>query len=216
LLASTPPDGTMSYAYDTGYLGLYEAGAWEPLHTAIAPRGDIFMVGDVKQSWLTETEFRSQLTAAERSKWVLCDGRNVVGSKFSAITGQDTVPDLRGTYMRVPGRNSNIPEWMGFNHRQQYDMETAMPTKAFKATAGNAGSHRHEQGYYTTNTSYYAHGYRFTNSNGPVSSNEGTPNPRDLPYTDYAGNHTHTVTITGGDSETRPRTTAINTFIKVN
>jgi len=218
LLATSPPDGTLSYAYDTGYLGLYEAGVWEPLHNSITPAGSMFMIGDVKQSWLTETEFRGQLSATERNKWVLADGRNVAGSKFSAITGQDNVPDMRGTYMRVPGRNGNIPEWMGFNHRQQYDMETALPTKAFTGTTSTDGRHRHEQGYYTTDAArMYAHGHRFTGTNGPVSSNELSTLPRDLPYTAYDGNHKHTVTINGGgDTETRPKTTAINTFIKVN
>ena len=204
LLGSAPPDGTMSYAYDTGYLGLYEKGAWEPLHTAIAPAASLFMVGDVKQSWLSETEFRGQLTASERTKWVLADGRNVSGSKFAAVTGQNNVPDLRGTYMRAAGRNGTHTTWDARAARDQYDYETALPKTAFTGTTSTDGDHRHHLGSWS----------RQSKGGNDYQIPDGWDTPKD---TDPAGAHKHTVTINGGgDSETRPRTTAINTFIKVN
>jgi len=54
------------------------------------------MVGDIKQSCLSESEFNSLLIAAgEANKWVLADGRDVTGTDFSRITGLANVPDLR-------------------------------------------------------------------------------------------------------------------------
>ncbi|NCA13657.1 MAG: DUF2793 domain-containing protein, partial [Proteobacteria bacterium] len=50
--------------------------------------GELWMVGDIKQSILTETQFINELPEAERTKWCLADGRNVTGSRWAAITGQ--------------------------------------------------------------------------------------------------------------------------------
>ena len=78
--------------------------------------GDLWVVGSIQTSWLTETQFRAALglNSTEDRKWVLADGRNVAGSQFQTITGLTNVPDLRGSYLRMAGQNSNSqPDWNG-------------------------------------------------------------------------------------------------------
>ena len=62
-----------------------------------APNG--FGVGDVVASLLDETTFAK----VHGSGWVLADGRDVTGSEYATITGNTTVPDLRGLFLR--GKN---------------------------------------------------------------------------------------------------------------
>jgi hypothetical protein len=57
-------------------------------------------IGDIKSSMLGEGQLKALPDGAD---WVLADGRNVAGSKYTAITGQNTVPDLRGVFLR--GKN---------------------------------------------------------------------------------------------------------------
>jgi hypothetical protein len=57
-------------------------------------------VGTVHESVLTEAQFQS----IRGTDWVLCDGRNVAGSDYHAITGSVVIPDMRGLHYR--GKNN--------------------------------------------------------------------------------------------------------------
>ncbi len=57
-------------------------------------------VGTIITSMLTETQFQSLNGVA----WVLMDGRNVMGSAYTTLTGFTTIPDARGAYIR--GKNN--------------------------------------------------------------------------------------------------------------
>jgi Collagen triple helix repeat (20 copies)/IPT/TIG domain len=74
------------------------------------PRGPIgatghVMVGSIETSILTPEQF---ITATQdeslfdptKSKWVLADGRDVTGSNYHSITGNTSIPDLRGMFLR--------------------------------------------------------------------------------------------------------------------
>jgi hypothetical protein len=171
-----------------------------------------WMVGDIKQSMLSEPQFKTLLSVTEQTKWVLADGRDVTGTIYATATGKTTVPDLRGAYIRMAGKNAAKTDWDGGTLATFREDSTALAKNHF--VAARDGNHKHEQGYYTTSPSYYAYGHRFTGTNGPVSSNEASTNPRDLPFTSTNGAHTHA--IQGGDPETRPKTYSVNYFIKVN
>jgi hypothetical protein len=67
---------------------------------AIEYVNDNFNVGEVKQSILTEAQFQSLYG----DTWVLMDGRDVTGSDLAVVTGNNTLPDARGVFLR--GKNN--------------------------------------------------------------------------------------------------------------
>jgi len=142
--------------------------------------------------------------------WLLCDGSTYDKTTYPelfAVLGVATLPDLRGEFLR--GRKA------GQTLGTHADWITGKPKTAFTGSTNSAGDHKHEQGYYTTNTGYYRYGHRYTGTSGSVSSNEGNSYPRDLPYTSTNGAHTHNVTINGGgDAETAPDHTLVDWYIK--
>ena len=173
--------------------------------------GGLLMVGSVQQSLLTETQFKT-LLGAQSANWVLADGRNVANTTYATVTGRQQVPDLRGAYFRMAGNNSTNNAWKGGDFLTwQEDTTRAPRDTAF--TIANAGSHKHKQGYRTTDTRLYEYGHFGLSKSAYVSSNSGM-HPADLPWTSTDGGHSHG--ISGGDTETRPKTFALNYFIKVN
>lgn len=63
--------------------------------------GGTWKIGDVKQSFLTEAEFQAE----HDDTWVLCDGRDVIGSDYAILKEGDAVtshniPDARGQFLR--------------------------------------------------------------------------------------------------------------------
>ena len=65
-------------------------------------------IGTIVASTLSFSEFHQQITekafTSDRSIWAPCDGREVIGSSYSANFQKDFVPDLRGQFLR--GQNS--------------------------------------------------------------------------------------------------------------
>jgi len=57
-------------------------------------------IGAVQPAMITEAQFQAQFGTG----WVLADGRSVTGSKYTSITGNTVVPDLRGMILR--GKNN--------------------------------------------------------------------------------------------------------------
>ncbi len=50
------------------------------------------IIGEEKAAYLTEAQFQ----AVAGPTWVLQDGRSCIGSAYASLTGQATVPDMRG------------------------------------------------------------------------------------------------------------------------
>ncbi|RMG19473.1 MAG: hypothetical protein D6729_05135 [Deltaproteobacteria bacterium] len=60
-------------------------------------------VGDIVASLLTEEQFQ----AIRGPNWILADGRDVQGSAFAQLFGNNFVPDLRGVFLRGKQNNRN-------------------------------------------------------------------------------------------------------------
>lgn len=61
-------------------------------------------IATVVPSMLTEAQFQTENGNPSPEKWVLADGRSVVGSAYEALGLGSTIPDLRGVYIR--GKNN--------------------------------------------------------------------------------------------------------------
>lgn len=57
-------------------------------------------IGVIASAMLTEAQFQ----ALNGASWILADGRSVDGSSYAVMTGQTSVPDLRGMVLR--GKNN--------------------------------------------------------------------------------------------------------------
>lgn len=57
-------------------------------------------IGVIASAMLTEAQFQ----AVNGASWILADGRSVAGSSYAVMTGQTSVPDLRGMVLR--GKNN--------------------------------------------------------------------------------------------------------------
>lgn len=156
-------------------------------------------VGEVKSSMLDLATFNNE----NLGTWYLCDGQNsVVGTTYQTLTGEVIAPDMRGRVQRMKDHGAS----------QDADGERTLGDNQDQATAKNglggsantAGNHRHQTssaanandlnpgGYIAYTDDYYT----------------GTK------YTSYAGDHTHTLTLTG-DAETRMKNTCVNFYVKV-
>jgi len=67
---------------------------------------EIFQVGEIKISLLSVEKFKSLYGNA----WVLMDGANQEGTQYAELTGNKTVPDARGAFLRMynNGRNDGL------------------------------------------------------------------------------------------------------------
>lgn len=67
--------------------------------------GDTAIVGTIISSLLQPAQYASEVGDPETfdstvSKWAFADGRDVAGSKYAEATGDTTLPDLRGMFLR--------------------------------------------------------------------------------------------------------------------
>lgn len=64
-------------------------------------RETITPVGSIVKSMLDESTFQDQNGNPSPERWVLADGRDVTGSAYQALTGDATIPDFRGNFLRA-------------------------------------------------------------------------------------------------------------------
>jgi microcystin-dependent protein len=169
------------------------------------PLGEVWQVGSIQQSMLTESQWATLLGPVEGAKWVLADGRNCTGTKYGQITGKSTLPDLRGAFLRSAGQNNNkSTKWNGGAVGEWFEDSTALPKTAF--TTSNPGNHDHGG---MAGLNVVAQDLRNHDVNPTAGGNaEGVRNFQ------ADGGHTHT--ISGGDAQTAPVHVAVNVFIKIN
>ena len=184
---------------DTAETWTWNGASWVKV-AAQQPQDSQWSVGSMQQSLLTEAQFAAALPAAQRSKWVLADGRNVAGTQYETITGSAMVPDLRGAYLRMAGVNASNSAWDGGALDSYQEDTTAMPDSPF--VAATAGEHVHGGTSGNNPTNCWQSG---TCSGDHYMWPTGNSRP--------AGAHTHS--ISGGDTETRPKTYSVNYFVKV-
>jgi len=142
-------------------------------------------IGTVISSLLTEAEI-SGMTGV----WVLCDGRNVAGTAYAALTKRNTVPDLRGSFLRGAGTRAGVTGWAGGTVNSHVEDSTRAPRTDFSVTSRdpirNSGNARGISG----SASY--------------SSGEA-----------YLFPGLNTNRVDGGDPETRPKHYTVNFFVRV-
>jgi hypothetical protein len=151
-------------------------------------------VGMVIQSMLTEAQFQE----LNGPGWILADGRSVVGSVYASVTGNTTIPDARGLVLR--GKN---------NGRSDGNQDPAGERALGNFQTHAFGSHTHTQNAHAHGASVYAGGGGATTQFSAQASNGsfiGTANTNNATPTNQ----------NSGDSETRMRNLAVNTFIKIN
>lgn len=140
------------------------------------------------ESFLAEVQFQNEYGV----NWVLADGRSAVGTKYQALTGNTTVPDMRGQFLRGKNNGRN-------DGNENPDGEVALGSFQDDATAANglggstntAGNHRHS----------YTIGDNF---NGPPVTQRAI-NSISSGFTDFAGDHSYSLDVTSSDPETRPK-----------
>ena len=153
-----------------------------------AAAGDIWTVGSIQQSILTEPQWATAL-GTEANKWAIADGRNVTGSKYATLTGNSTIPDLRGAYMRMAGVNNTKANWNGGTLATFQEDLTAGPKNPFRLAKDTHNTN--------ISASWSGGGGVLATYNGPADPNYDT-------------------IARGGDAETRPKTYSVNYFIKIN
>ena len=153
-----------------------------------------FAVGSIQQSFLDATEFESIMG----TDWVFADGRDVSGSLYETITGNSTVPDCRGLFLRTVGGNAD-PAIGGTQTDEVID---------HIVRCNNTGG--------STTQLWFDEG---TGSRVPSS---GRTTIRGVAIEIGQRNQTSSADITStragddGAAETRPANITVNTFIKIN
>lgn len=61
-------------------------------------------IGTILSSMLEEPQFQAQPGMGK--VWVLAKGQSATGTRYAAVTGKTTLPDLRGVFLR--GSNSDL------------------------------------------------------------------------------------------------------------
>ena len=157
--------------------------------SALTPRIDDTeaKVGDLVHSMLTEVQFQAQRS----TNWVLADGRSVVGSEYEALTGNSSIPDSRGQFLR--GKNNGRADG-----QENPAGDSALGTQQTDAMQLHA--HDHNAG-----TSSEFGSYPDGAATGPVV-NVGILGP-----SEYLGGG-----VPRTDVETRVKNVTVNIFIKIN
>lgn len=142
----------------------------------------VLPVGSVVDSMLTEAQFQDLTSTG----WIIADGRNVSTSSYTLVTGNTTVPDLRGVYTR--GKNGARSAGTGNS-----EGDKALGTYELDKFA----AHTH-----------IAH-YR-TPSAAAGGSDGGGDTDRGL------NDNNEATTSAGTGTETRARSVTLNKFIRIN
>lgn len=199
---------------------------------------EVWQVGDVKTSCLTETQFQTLHGAA----WVLADGRSVVGTAYAALTELTSVPDLRGKFVR--GSNGSNPllgvqadstAVNGLNQGLTGTAPSLTGTTAFadtghNHTAGSLGAHIVATGIpaqlrWKTISDTFTAAFRWPSGGNAETDTSSYPKTEVSGTTSAPGsagaavgiqNGNYSLDAMTGDTETRPENVALNYFVKVN
>jgi hypothetical protein len=172
---------------------------------------NVLPVGTIIASMLELEQFQTIAGNA----WKPADGGKVSAqSKYAKLTGNTTLPDLRGMFLRGlnqfdPVKGPRLDKYKDPDGsrrkpgKPQEDATSLPKTKEnpFKGTAVSAGEHSHIY-------------FKARREGGSAGSDERAAS--EASNTGSSGSHTHKVLITaGGDSETRPVNIAVVYYIKI-
>lgn len=154
-------------------------------------------IGTILSSSLNESQIQGLLGTG----WILCAGQGIVGSDLYTLTGQSNAPDLRGRYQRMKDH--------GAGNNPDGDLSVGQ-------TQGDQfGSHNHSFGQ-STHTHLY-------NKVDITAASPTTGRLQDgfgwdfTSTTDVTTSENANITFTfNGGNETRPKTTTVEFFIRIN
>lgn len=133
---------------------------------------------------------------SNKSKWSPCDGRPVPNSKFQTLTSQNSIPDLRGLFLR--GLNQFDPyQPVPVVSNNRGDVDNSRIVGSFQADA--IKNHRHKVKYQRGNRNSSKGG----SGNHKVTDEEKTK-------------ETTTNECIECETETRPKNIAVYYYIKIN
>jgi hypothetical protein len=151
-------------------------------------------IGDVKPSMLTEAQM-----AAIDTSFALCDGRNVTGSAYATLTGNNVIPDLRGQFLRGLDPSGTVDP--SGATRTLGDVQT----DADQRVQGSFGSSF--QGFGSMNASS-----AFTTSSSTQPRIPSSVGSAQQP----TGWDFDNANVIRTDIESRPKNVSVNYFIKIN
>jgi hypothetical protein len=194
---SSAPSGFAAYS-NIGKLSTITAGALNG-----ASGKEIGSVGDSKYSMLSEEDFITE----NGGGWILSDGRSVIGSAFETLTGDTTVPDGRGQFLRSKNNGRT-------DGQENPDGDVAIGTQTGDAIREIEGDFwpRAREGTLTGDSTEQTNGAfgRTPNSRIYARANGGNFN-QSVPGVDFKASR---VVPTGADN--RPKNITMNLFIKIN
>ena len=164
---------------------------------------DFAPVGTIISSTLTPEEFAKSISEDlggdyRERKWVLADGREVLGTQYAILTNNRPLPDLRGVFLR--GLDPKSTRKVG----SLENSATALPRKGFTGITSTSNEITLRQAGTITESERFNVGGRDYSIHNP-------PSDFTIPATSF------TVTINGGgDTETRPKNVAVFYYIKIN
>jgi hypothetical protein len=129
----------------------------------------------------------SAFVAQRDSTWCLCDGRSVIGSSYQSLTSQSNIPDLRAVYPRGCDNGGSALGARGL------DPNGSQSVGNYVADQFGTHSHSYQQA---------------TFAGGPGGIPPGGIN--------FLRTLSGTSTGSNGGTETAPKTTYVNFFIKIN
>lgn len=194
-----------------------EASATSIAALANAMREIMLPVGSIIYSMLTEAQFQAQNTSPSPERWILADGSSVVGSKYATVTGNSTVPDLRGVMVR--GKNGARGAGTG-----NPDGDLALGTY----TADRNKSHTHTDAGHTHGVTQTAHAHTIGAGIFGMSGGSGAilsaadANPDTALYDTRTSNATISINTgnasinADGGVDAAPRNVTLNCFIRIN
>ena len=218
---ATSAQGDLFYNRTDQVAKLFDGAAWQAIGNPSQ-----WAIGSIQQSILTHAQFNASLPVTERGKWKIATGQDITGTALATLTGQNTLPDLRGAYFRMAGQNASNSAWDGGALGGWQEDNTARPKQQF--TTNTTGDHYHSKGTYeqerqdmmqqyhnntAANPSALMAGKRKGEDANLAGSAEGAANELEE-ATSTDGQHMHAING-GGDTETRPKTYSVNYFIKV-
>ena len=168
-------------------------------------------VGTVIASMLEFEKFQN----IAGNTWKPADGRKISAkSKYATLTGNTTLPDLRGLFLRGlnqfdPAKGPRLDKYKDPDgtRRKTGNLQedaTSLPKNKknpFQGNALSAGDHSHIY-------------FKARREGGRAGSDDRASS--EASSTGSSGSHSHTVLITaGGDSETRPVNIAVVYYIKI-
>ena len=215
ILALSPLYARPMFSLEDGHVWVSNGSMWKKQ----SQKEDQFLdfpLGMVTPSFLTESQFQIEIATLRGvinpsgnpdTTWVLCDGRAILASDYNVLTGNATIPDMRGAVPRMKdnGRGLNpdgdlaLGQYQGdtylsHSHGQRTVIDTVQRMASVEAwTRGKWGDPTQ-------------------NSNQYVGAGISNTSAGDSLYTRYQ----RVYTDASGGNETRSKSVTINYFIKIN